>query len=49
MIGSMVLAVVFAFALDGCSRVATRIKPHTAPAAAAAGERPHSAIAAIAG
>jgi uncharacterized protein YceK len=34
-IGSMVLAVVFAIALDGCSRVASRIKPGAGPVVAA--------------
>ena len=35
MIGSTVLAVVFAVALDGCSRVASRIKPGEAHAVTA--------------
>jgi hypothetical protein len=32
-IGSIVLAVVFAAGLDGCARVAEKIKPESAPVA----------------
>jgi len=32
-VGSVVLAVVFAVSLDGCSRVAAGIKPHAVSAA----------------
>jgi hypothetical protein len=32
-VGSIVLAVVFAVSLDGCSRVAAGIKPHVVSAA----------------
>ncbi|MBZ5526267.1 MAG: hypothetical protein LAP21_28960 [Acidobacteriia bacterium] len=40
MIGSTVLAVVFAVALEGCSRVASRIKPGEAHAISADARAP---------